>query len=1021
MSSVCKSVSLLLLAAAAALAPAQTAPRIAAPIDDQKVVTLWGNIPPQARAEFDQGPLAPDTPLNRIVLQLAPSPDQQAELDALVAAQHDPASPLYHQWLTPAQYGSRFGIADADLAQITAWLTQHGFTIDEILANRTQILFSGSAGAVEDAFHTQIHRFRINGEDHIANTQDPQIPAALASVVNGIVSLHDFRRVSQIRSRTPLAARPQLTAGSFHYLFPADWAAIYDLNPPYQQGINGSGVTIALVGRSNITLSDVTAFRQDAGLAANNPTIVYVNSNPGLVSGDQDESTLDVEWAGAVAPSATVKLVTASSTATSDGVDLSAQYIVNHASAAIMSTSYGSCEADMGSSGVAFYNSLWEQAASEGISAFVSSGDSGAAGCDSGSSPSGSVRAVNGLCSSPYVTCVGGTEFNEGSNPSTYWSSSSSASGGSALGYIPEEVWNESAANGGSGLWASGGGASVFNSQPAWQQDVEGASAAGGMRAVPDVAVTAASHDGYIIVENASEWVVSGTSAASPSFAGLMALVAQSQGGSALGSPNATLYPLAHAAQTPFHSTPGGNNSVPGVSGYFATGAAYNLATGLGSPDAALLIRAWASGSASTTDFALALSASSGSVYTGKSTSFTVSITESGAGKNKVSLQAAAPSGVTVAISPATLLPGSKATVTVTVSSSASTGTKDIVITGTDTTGASASSYTLTVAAPPTLTLNAASSSVSIVQGATGVISLTAVTGGSFSGSIALSVTGLPSGVTARWSANPLTPSGSTTAATLTLAVPSTAAAQSSNITIQAVGDGLTATKTITLQVQYAPGVLLSLSPTSLSFASLSTTTLTVTATPVGGVVAPPGAAGARISIVSGLPSGITASWSAPALASSGSVSWKLTLTGSSAALTSSTTLDLTASIASKSGQTYSASATVPLRVTYTPPSLAVAAASATLSLAPGAAATQKITLTVNANFTGSATLTVTGLPAGVTASWSANPVTLASQTAASTLTLSAAASTKASTYAVTVKAAGDGVTATQAFTLKIT
>jgi pseudomonalisin len=465
---------------ALAQAPAN---RVTGPIDDTRVTTLLGNVHPMARAEFDQGVVNAETPLQRMVFQLEPSIGQQAALDALVEAQHDPQSPLYHQWLKPDEYGARFGASVQDLARITGWLAGHGFTVNEIPISNRQLIFSGTAGQVEDTFHTEIHHYMVGGVSHIANTQDPQIPSALAGVVGGIVSLHDFRSVSQIRSRMALDARPQYTSGNTHYLFPADWATIYELNPLYKAGISGAGTTIAIVGRSNINLQDVIQFRSTSGLAANKPSVILVSTNPGLVSGDQDEATLDAEWSGGVAPEATVKFVVGASSATTDGVDLSAQYIVNHATAPVMSTSYESCEADMGAAEISFYNSLWQQAASEGISSFVSSGDSGAAGCYGGSSSSASGMGVNGLCSSPYSTCVGGTEFKEGST--TYWSSTNGAGDSSALSYIPEEVWNESGTNGGSGLWSSGGGASL------WQKGISGISAGNGMRTVPDVAMSA--------------------------------------------------------------------------------------------------------------------------------------------------------------------------------------------------------------------------------------------------------------------------------------------------------------------------------------------------------------------------------------------------------------------------------------------------------------------------------------------------------------------------------------------------
>lgn len=552
------------------------------------------------------GPVDAETRLDRMILELQPSATQQAELDLLVEEQQDAASPLYHQWLKPAEYGARFGASVSQLQQITAWLTAHGFAIDEIAANNRLIVFSGTAAQVEETFHTTIHRYNVDGEEHIANAGNPQIPAALAGVVGGVVSLHNFRRTSAISSLRKLNSKPlagphaEYSAGASHYMFPQDFATIYDLNTLYTEGTNGAGASIAIAGRSNINLSDVASFRATSGLAANAPTVLVPATDPGLVGGDQDEATLDVEWSGAVAPSVEVKLVVEASTATSDGVDLAAQYIVNHATAPVVSVSYGSCEQAMSSAEQAFYSSLWQQAASQGMSVFVAAGDAGAAGCNTGAEAMGAGSGVNGLCSSPYSTCVGGTEFNEGMDYAAYWAAANGAGNASALSYIPEKVWNESGANGGCGLWASGGGVSTLYPQPSWQKGVGATSAAqdaGGMRMVPDVAMSAADHDGYVIYENGTYWVIAGTSASSPSFAGIMALVVEKQGRTGQGSANPGLYALANTARNPFHATPSGDNTVPGVTGFTASGGTYNLATGLGSVDGAVLVGAWGAGS----------------------------------------------------------------------------------------------------------------------------------------------------------------------------------------------------------------------------------------------------------------------------------------------------------------------------------------------------------------------------------------------------------------------------------------
>ena len=675
-------------------------------LEESQTVTLQGNVHPLARAESDLGAVSTDLRLERLLLVLSPSAEQQAALDTLVEAQQDPSSPHYQQWLTPGEFGAEFGASDTQLAQVTSWLTAHGFAIDEIPSGRRLVVFSGTAGHVLDAFRTEIHYYRVNGAIHIASAQDPQIPAALAGVVGGVVTLDDFRRTSQIAS---IKAQPEYSAGSTHNIFPADFATIYDLNPLYSAGTTGFGAAIAIAGRSNVNLSDVETFRSVAGLAANAPSMTVDGADPGLVPSDQLESTLDVEWSGAVAPAATINLVVAASTATTDGIDLASAYIVNHATAPVVSVSYGTCEQEMGTTELAFYNSLWEQAASQGMSVFVASGDAGAAECQSGNSTTGSGAAVNGLCTSPYATCVGGTEFNEGANAGQYWSAANSSAYGSALGYIPEEVWNESALNGGTGLWASGGGASAVYTQPAWQQrvsgsDVSGAGAAGGMRAVPDVSLSAADHDGYFIVENGAFWIVSGTSVTAPSFAGVMALVTAKENGKGQGSPNPRLYALSAAVPDPFHPTPSGNNTVPGVAGFSADGATYNFATGLGSVDGALLVNGWNMSSPSD---------------------------------------------------------------------------------------------------PATLALTSAVQSATIAAGGSVTIQFTTITGGSFAGNVSFSVSGLPSGVTAEWSTNPLTPasSASTNNITLKLTAAQGAAGGATSVVVSAAGDGLTAEQTIMVTV----------------------------------------------------------------------------------------------------------------------------------------------------------------------------------------------------------------------------
>ena len=408
---------------------AQPADRIRAAIDDSRTVPLASNRHPLARAEYDLGPAAPETRLERMILVLQSDAAQQQALAALLDAQHDPQSPQYHRWLTPESFAERFGASPNDIGRIVSWLGAQGFSIDEIPAGSRTIIFSGSARQVQEAFHTAIHRYRVHGETHLANAGDPRIPEALAGVVAGVATLHDFRRQPM---HSHLQAAPQYSAGGgYYYLTPGDFAAIYDVASLYAGGITGAGQTIAIVARCNIPISDVETFRQTFGLPVNDPTIVVNGSDPGIISADElAEADLDVQWSGAVAPQATIDFVVSASTQSSDGVDLSAQYIVSHNLAPVMSTSFGCCEAYMGSADLSFYNNLWQQAAAQGITALIASGDSGAAGCDyGGESQATAGLAVNGLCSSPYSVCVGGTEFNEGSNPGQYWSAGNASNG----------------------------------------------------------------------------------------------------------------------------------------------------------------------------------------------------------------------------------------------------------------------------------------------------------------------------------------------------------------------------------------------------------------------------------------------------------------------------------------------------------------------------------------------------------------------------------------------------------------
>ena len=570
-----------------------------------------GSTHPAVRMGREVGRAPATLPMERVLLQLSGSPEQEAALQQLLADQQDPNSPNYHAWLTPDQFGTQFGASQADIATVSSWLSAQGLQVTEVAAGRRTIEFSGTVQQVEAAFHTQIHRYEWNGGQHIANATDISIPVELIAIVKGVASLHNFG----VRPFHHLAVpRPDpLTnfSGGSRGLSPYDFAAIYNVSPLWNAGYDGTGQTIAVVGETDIKLTDVAGFRSTFGLPVNAPTVIVNGKDPGIVSGDEMEADLDVEWAGAVAKGATVKFVTSASTNSTDGITLSAQYIVQHTTAPVMTISYGLCEAQMGAAN-AFYGGLWQQAAAEGIAVFVASGDAGSAGCDAAGSraPAALGFGVNGLGSSPYNVSVGGTELNDTASPSTYWNASNNTQLASAKGYIPEIVWNESSYStegSNNNLYAGGGGISTVWPRPSWQAGT--GVPTGTTRLLPDVSLSAAGHDGYVVEQEGGLYLVGGTSASTPSFAAIMAIVNQYTH-TTNGNPNAKFYALAASAPAIFHDITSGSNAVPckggsancstaapstntGKMNGYTAGAGYDMATGLGSVDANALVTNW--------------------------------------------------------------------------------------------------------------------------------------------------------------------------------------------------------------------------------------------------------------------------------------------------------------------------------------------------------------------------------------------------------------------------------------------
>jgi uncharacterized repeat protein (TIGR01451 family) len=444
-------------------ASAQTSaaqPQITAPVDNSQPVRLRGNTRPEANARNDRG-LVPDTlGMEHMQLLLKRTHEREAALQQYIKELHDRASPNFHRWLSAAQFAQRFGLAQQDLAAITGWLRQQGFVVNMVYPSTMVLDFSGTAGEVLRAFHSEIHFLDVGGTRHIANMSDPAIPAALTPAIVGIVSLHDFRPHTNFK---PKSAYTYSSGGStYHAVVPADLATIYNLSPLFGTGTSGQGQTIVVIEDTNVyNTADWTTFRSTFGLSTytsgsftqEHPAPVSGTNNctnPGVVAVNEREATLDVEWASAAAPSAAIVLASCKDTGTTFGGLIALQNLVNSSSPpAIVSISYSECEAENGATANAAYNAVYQQAVALGTSVFVSAGDAGAASCDTDQSKSTHGIGVSGFASTPYNVAVGGTDFGDTYTGTTgsYWSSTNGSAYGSALSYVPEIPWNDSCAS----------------------------------------------------------------------------------------------------------------------------------------------------------------------------------------------------------------------------------------------------------------------------------------------------------------------------------------------------------------------------------------------------------------------------------------------------------------------------------------------------------------------------------------------------------------------------------------------
>lgn len=1000
--------------------------RIPASADLTQTTQLTGHVPHWAAATHDAGPVAAGLQLQHVALVLSRAPEVEAAFQQLLIDQQNPESPRYHQWLTPEQTGALYGPTKSDVAAVSAWLTAQGLQVEGVTPSRMFITFSGDAASVQNAFHTEIHNFKTADAAHPVQysiTREPSVPAALAPVIQGFVGLseqynHPYLHSTSIPTASALKTHSQagnsLAAGvtpdvylgsGYNWILPADFAIIYDINSVYNSGIQGSGERVAIIGSSAVATSDVTAFESIAGLPSALPTQITVPPySPVSTAGGsaQLEATLDVDRVLSTAPSAGADLLLIPALSDTD-IQAAINYEIATLNDPILSMSFGSCEYDSASTRASTYNTLFATAISEGISLFVSSGDSEATGCatsgDTYAKNAGNLQVSTNVLCTPDITCVGGTEFND-SPTATYWSTTNNSSNNStALSYIPEGVWNEPVSVSSNNVTSyvilgGGGGPSVFWTKPTWQTGT--GVPTDGVRDTPDMSLSSSGHNAYLgcaAFDNetcASGGYVAGfygTSAAAPGMAGITALLVQKLG-ARQGNLNPLLYKLAASSPSAFHdatpassgvspcvvttaslcdsSAPGTSGLTGGVSGYLLT-TGYDQATGLGSVDVANLIAAAvvATSKAATTN---TLTANKTSITTSQSITFTSTITSSTAGTPTGTVQfqvAGVNSGSAVTLS-------SAAAQTTISFPSVGTFTVTAVYSGDSTYAASTGTISVTVTAPvlpaTTTTLTGTTGSITAQQTATYTATITSGTAGT------------PTGTVQFYSATGVTLGSAVTVSGAKAILPATSLPVGT-YSIYAVYSGDTSyaastSNTIPLTVTAAPTTT-TISPLTATLTTQQSQAFTAT-----------------VATASGTPTGTvqfyvdgTASGSAIALSG---------LTATSAAITFTTgthTVTATYSGSTVFGSSTSTGATV----TVTLATFTLSATPTTLSLAPGATTGNTATLsyTPTSGFTGtviqSCSVAFTGSGATVdtpTCSLSTPTVSVSGTTSGGTLTI---------------------------------
>jgi subtilase family serine protease len=984
-------------------------PRITQGIDEMNRVALTGNTHPEARPANDRGRVANGFAMDHMLLQLKRSNEQELALQQFLDELQSKGSPNFHHWLSAQEFGERFGLAKSDLDVVIGWLESHGFQVNVVYPSGMLIDFSGTAAQVRKAFLTEVHYLEVKGQKHVGNVNDPQIPAALAPVVAGVVSLHDFRphAMHHLRKVNQEFTFPGVFGDANYAVVPADLAQIYNLNVLFSAGISGQGQTIALIEDTDVfSASDWNTFRQTFGLSnyssgsftqVHPPAPPAQPANncgaPGIIIPNDAEAILDAEWASAAAPSAAIEMAACADTSTTFGGLIAIQNLINAAAPppSIMSISYGQCETVNGAAANAAYNSAYQQAAAEGVSVFVAAGDSGAAGCDNSATEATHGIGVNAFASTPNNVAVGGTDFSDtysGTN-ANYWNSTNTSAFGSAVSYIPEIPWNDSCAGelvstylgfsptygstslcndplfgsffastvaggGGPSQCASGtastagvvGGSCAGWAKPAWQ-DVLG-NPTDGVRDTPDVSLFAA--DGLWSHYYVFCW--------SDTAHGGAACGADPSGWSGAGGTSFSS-PIMAGIQALINQKAGGPQGNPAP-------VYYQLAAG----------EYGSSGSSS-------CNSDHGNAVASNCIFYDVT-------SGDMDVDCAGPNCY--------LADGSVGVLSTSNSSFAPAYGTHVgwdFATGLGTVNAANLVNNWPLSAPqPGFTLSTSPGTLTFLQGASGLTTITINPVNGFSGNVNLTASGLPSGVSALFGTNP-----ASTTSLLTLSASGAAATGTFTVTVTGSSGTLSGKATIMLTVNPAGDYALSASPSSLTIAQGAKGTSAVNVNPLNGF-------NGSVSLsASGLPIGVTAAFN-PASTTSAST---LTLTASSAAPLGTFPITVTGASGALSHST-----TVSLTV-MPPPTFALAASPNSLSLARGSNITSTIMVTSQNGFTGSVSLSASGLPRGVTASF--NP---GSTTTTSTLTLSAKNKAATGTFSIQINGISGSLAHTATISLNV-